>query len=127
MLLLFTYSCKCGLRVYQWRSSEALYTADALAWPRSVKTRHQLGTVLHTMGKYAEALREYEASLEVLDDNALTDFSVAQIFIETGRFADAVQRFDKIFKGHLIGFSQFNLWMLYMDYGFSLVSLSRFE
>merc|ERR1711972_135887 len=111
----------------QWRSSESLYAADATAWPRSVKTRHQYGTVLHAQGRYAEALQEYEASLALLDDNALTDFSIAQIFVETGRYDEALSRFGKILRGHFIGFSRGNIWMLYVDYGFTLVALSRFE
>merc|ERR1712224_852830 len=36
-------------------------------------------------------------------------------------------RFEKILRGHMVGFSRFNLWMLYVDYGFNLVALSRFE
>lgn len=126
-VLLSAYVWKCGSRVWEWRSSEALYEADALSWPNSVKTRHQLGTVYHAQNRYEEALREYEASLAVLDDNALTDQCVAQIYIETGRFEDAVERFQKILGGHLVGFSRFNIWMLYIDFGFALVSRSRFE
>ena len=30
-------------------------------------------------------------------------------------------------RGHGVGFSPFNLWMLYVDYGFTLVALGRFE
>merc|ERR1712046_13120 len=63
----------------------------------------------------------------ILDDNALTDHCIAQIYIETGQYTEALQRFEKILKGHGVGFSAFNLWMLYIDYGFTLVALSRFE
>jgi len=125
--LLCVYAWRCGHRVLQWRSSEALYAADAAAWPRSVKTRHQLGTVYHAQGRHSEALAHYNASLAVLDDNALTDHCIAQVYIETGRYGEALERFQKIFRGHLVGFSQFNLWMLYVDFGFTLVALSRFE
>lgn len=124
--LLF-YVWRCGIRVWQWHSSEALYAADAAAWPGSVKTRHQLGTVFHAEGRYAEALVEFEASLAILDDNALTDQCVAQIYIETGRYAEAVKRFEKILSGHGVGFSGFNLWMLYTDYGFALTASGRHE
>eukprot|EP00927_Polykrikos_kofoidii_P070802 TRINITY_DN67186_c0_g1_i1.p1 TRINITY_DN67186_c0_g1~~TRINITY_DN67186_c0_g1_i1.p1 ORF type:complete len:706 (-),score=96.84 TRINITY_DN67186_c0_g1_i1:396-2513(-) len=126
-LLLAVYVHRCGRRVWQWRSSEALFAADALAWPNSVKTRHQIGTVYHAQSRYDEALDHYNASLQVLDDNALTDHCIAQIFIETGRYPEAVERFEKIMRGHGIGFSQFNLWMLYVDYGFALTALSQFE
>lgn len=125
-LLLALYCWRCGARVWQWRSSEALYVADAVAWPRSVKTRHQVGTVYHAQSRYTEALENYNASLMILDDNALTDHCIAQLFIETGRYRDALERFEKVFRGHGVGFSAFNLWMLYVDYGFTLVSLSRF-
>jgi len=125
--LLCAYVWGSATRVWQWRSSEALYAADAAAWPRSVKTRHQLGTVYHAQSQYSEALAHYNASLTILDDNALTDHCIAQLYIETGRYADALERFEKIFRGHLVGFSQFNLWMLYVDYGFALMMLRRFE
>ncbi|CAK8999502.1 Protein O-mannosyl-transferase TMTC4 (Transmembrane and TPR repeat-containing protein 4) [Durusdinium trenchii] len=125
--LLGVYLWRCGERVWQWRSSEALYVADALSWPTSVKTRHQLGTVLHQQGRYEEALLEFNASLTILDDNALTDHCIAQIYIETARYPLALERFEKILRGHGVGFSPFNLWMLYVDYGFTLVALGRFE
>lgn len=61
---------------------QALYMADAEAWP-TVKTRHQLGTVFHQQGRHDEALREFNGSLMILDDNALTDHCIAQIYIES--------------------------------------------
>ncbi|CAJ1386751.1 unnamed protein product, partial [Effrenium voratum] len=45
----------------------------------------------------------------------------------TGRYQMALERFEKILRGHGVGFSAFNLWMLYVDYGFTLVALNRFE
>ncbi|CAE7942451.1 Tmtc4 [Symbiodinium sp. KB8] len=125
--LLAVYVWRCGQRVWQWRSSEALYMADALSWPTSVKTRHQLGTVFHQQGRSEEALREFNASLMILDDNALTDHCIAQVYIETGRYHLALERFEKILRGHGVGFSAFNLWMLYVDYGFTLVALGKFR
>jgi len=125
--LLLVYAWRCAARVWEWRSSEALYAADAEAWPRSVKTRHQLGTVYHAQGRHADALHHYNASLAVLDDNALTDHCIAQVYIETGRYSEALARFEKIMAGHGVGFSPFNLWMLYVDFGFTLVALQRFQ
>jgi len=127
LLLLAVYCLRCGVRVWQWRSSEALFAADAAAWPGSVKTRHQLGTVYHAQDRYDEALREYHASLVVLDDNALTDHCIAQIYIQTGQYSKALEQFQKITSGHLVGFFRFNLCMLYVDYGFALVASNRFE
>ena len=40
---------------------------------------HQLGTVLHRMNRYDEALHHYKKSLEIHDDNALTDYCIAQV------------------------------------------------
>jgi len=126
-VVLAIYVWRCSTRVWQWRSSEALYAADAAAWPRSVKTRHQLGTVYHAQSRYEDALEHYDASLAILDDNALTDHCIAQIFIETGRYQEALARFEKIMGGHGVGFSAFNLWMLYVDFGFTLTAVMRFE
>eukprot|EP00929_Paragymnodinium_shiwhaense_P104753 TRINITY_DN69462_c0_g1_i1.p1 TRINITY_DN69462_c0_g1~~TRINITY_DN69462_c0_g1_i1.p1 ORF type:complete len:725 (+),score=158.14 TRINITY_DN69462_c0_g1_i1:52-2226(+) len=127
LALLVAYGWKCGERVWQWRSSEALYAADAAAWPTSVKTQHQLGTVYHTQGRHEDALRHYKASQAVLDDNALTDYVIAQIYIETGKYEDALRQFEKIMKGHMVGFSRFNVFGLYVDHGFTLVMLRRFQ
>lgn len=127
LVLLLVYMRDCHFRVWQWRSSEALFEADAKAWPNSVKTRHQVATVYHARNLYAEALENYNASLQVLNDNALTDFCIAQIYIETGQFPAAMERFEIISRGHFVGFSHFNLYMFYVDYGFALVSVNRFE
>merc|ERR1712232_1014164 len=126
-MLIAVYTWRCGVRVRQWESSEALYAADAAAWPNSVKTQHQLATVYHAQSRYEEALWHYNKSLTVLDDNALTDHCIAQIFIETGRYAEALQRFEKIQNGHGVGFSRFNLWAMFVDHGFTLVALRQFQ
>lgn len=125
--LLAVYLSRCGTRVHQWRSSAALFAADAAAWPRSLKAQHQLATVYHAQGRYAEALKHYNASLSILDDNALTDHCIAQIYIETGEYQKALERFEKIMSGHGVGLSAHNLYSLYIDYGFTLVTLKRFD
>ncbi|CAE8627465.1 unnamed protein product, partial [Polarella glacialis] len=127
LLLLGVFTYRCSLRVYQWSDREQLFGPDAVSYPQSTKTRHQYGTVLHKVGRFAEALIEFEASSEIFGGNGLTDYCMAQILLETGRADEARQKFEKIFKGHGLGFGAFNIYALYVDYGFTLMMLQRFE
>lgn len=125
--LLGAYLWLCSLRVYQWSSKDALFAPDAAAYPRSTKVQHQYGTVLHRQGRFAEALQHFEASLEVFPQSALTEYCVAQILIETGRSQEAVHRLENVLSGYRLGFGRFNMYALYVDYGFALMTLQRYE
>lgn len=126
MLLVAFVGLSC-LRTYQWSSRELLFEADARIYPRAAKLRHQYGTVLHKQGRFEEALVHYDASLRIFSDNALTEYCIAQILIESGRAAEAKPRFQHIFAGHGNGFGGFNLYAPYIDYGFTLMLLKEFE
>ncbi|CAD7937890.1 unnamed protein product [Amoebophrya sp. A25] len=117
----------CTLRVGHWQNREVLFEVDTAAWPRSLKSHHQLGTVYHRENRWEEALHHYNMSLSLHDDNALTDYCIAQIYIETSRFELAIPRFEKIMQGHGIGFAGYNTFALFADYGFTLVILKRYE
>merc|ERR1711972_1196293 len=69
----------------------------------------------------------FQASLKLFPQSALTEYCIAQIFIETGRAAEAKVSFERIFAGHGLGFGRFNLYALYIDYGFSLMMLRQYE
>ncbi|KAF4752634.1 Protein O-mannosyl-transferase tmtc4, partial [Perkinsus olseni] len=73
-------------RTQHWRSRVSLFGQDAVMWPGSAKTLHQFATTLHRADRLEEARELYLASLSIFDDNALTDYCVAQIDIETNRF-----------------------------------------
>lgn len=72
-------------------------------------------------------MHHYNISLSLHDDNALTDYCIAQVYIETSRFELALPRFEKIMKGHGIGFAGYNTFALFVDYGFTLVILKRYH
>jgi len=127
LALLCVFIHRCGLRVSQWSDRESLFGPDAASYPRSTKARHQFGTVLHRLNRFDEALVHFDAALDLYKDNALTEYCIAQIFIETGRSQEALRRFETIFGGHALGFGSFNLYALYVDYGFTLMMLRRFE
>ncbi|CAK0849410.1 unnamed protein product, partial [Prorocentrum cordatum] len=129
------YAVGCSVRVWQvvwWvvrgavrggRGPLAALRQDA------APARHDLpraGALRGGAGALGGAVAD-NASLAVLDDNALTDHVIAQVFIETGRYDDAIQRFQKIQAGHFVGFAPFNLYMFYIDYGFALVAGRHFE
>jgi len=127
LLWLSIFMYRCGLRVYQWSDRETLFGPDAVSYPRSTKARHQFGTVLHRLGRFDEALVHFHAAMDLYKDNALTEYCIAQIYIETGRSQEAVQRFESIFSGHALGFGRFNIYALYVDYGFALMMVRRFD
>ncbi|KAF4750706.1 hypothetical protein FOZ63_012475 [Perkinsus olseni] len=96
-------------------------------WPGSAKTLHQFATTLHRADRLEEARELYLASLAIFDDNALTDYCVAQIDIETNRFDEAHERFVKILNGNGIGFGGFNRFLIMVDFGFTLTALKRYD
>ena len=112
-------------RVGVWSSKFLLYQTDALAWPRSCKTLHQYGAVLvnhPTLRDDQVVLEILNKSLSVFDDNALTDYLISQIFLESGRVADAVAVHEKIANGHGIGFTDFSRFMFLVDAGYALIA-----
>eukprot|EP00929_Paragymnodinium_shiwhaense_P076835 TRINITY_DN39554_c0_g3_i1.p1 TRINITY_DN39554_c0_g3~~TRINITY_DN39554_c0_g3_i1.p1 ORF type:complete len:542 (+),score=51.68 TRINITY_DN39554_c0_g3_i1:137-1627(+) len=118
---------RCIVRVQHWSSKESLFSPDAVAYPRSTKARHQLGTALHREGRFEEALVNFKAALDVFDQSALTEYCIAQIYIETGRVDEAVATFEHIMDGHMLGFGNFNVFSLYIDYGFAKMMQRKFE
>ena len=126
-LLLAAFVYLCGVRVFQWSSRDQLFGPDATAYPKSTKARHQYGTVLHRQGRFDEALVHFDAALQIFPDSALTEYCMSQILIETNRAEEAKSHLEHIFGGHALGFGSFNLYLLYIDYGFSLMLLGKFE
>lgn len=125
--LLVLFAHRCRVRVYQWSNQERLFAADAVSYPFSTKAQHQIGTILHRLSRFDEALAHFNASLKIFSQSALTEYCVAQIYIETGRPAEALAMFERILSGHGMGFGRFNLYALYVDYGFTLMLLKRYE
>ncbi|KAF4738645.1 Protein O-mannosyl-transferase tmtc4, partial [Perkinsus olseni] len=114
-------------RTQHWRSRVSLFGQDAVMWPGSAKTLHQFATTLHRADRLEEARELYLASLSIFDDNALTDYCVAQIDIGTNRFDEAHERFVKILNGNGIGFGGFNRFLIMVDFGFTLTALKRYD
>lgn len=110
LVLFFT---NCTIRVGHWKNREVLFSVDAYYWPMGLKSHHQIGTVYHRMNMFDKALWHYEKSLSIHDDNALTDYCIAQAYIETSQFDKAQKKFEKIFKGHGIGFAGYNTFALF--------------
>merc|ERR1712187_574197 len=66
-------------------------------------------------------------SLQVFDDQALTDYCIARIYIHLDRFQEAFQRFNKILTGHGIGLHDGNDFLWMTDLGYTLVKLAEYE
>jgi len=77
--------------------------------------------------RYDEALAHFETSIKYHDDNALTDYCIAQLHIRRNQPILAIERFEKIMQGHGIGFGGFNTFMLYIDYGYAMVNVQQWD
>lgn len=124
-ILVIAYGSRAGFRMWQWRTRVSLFYADMKVWHRSAKVTHQFASLLHGGGRYQEALVYYDRSLQIHDDNAVTDYCVARIQMELGRHTEASARFEKILLGHGIGFAEHNRFLLHIDYGWLLVRMGE--
>ena len=52
---------------------------------------HQKASVLHSLGDLDGALENYLRSLDIFDDQAITDYWVARIYISLGRYQEAMR------------------------------------
>ncbi|CAE8731778.1 unnamed protein product, partial [Polarella glacialis] len=123
LIMLFAY--RSAVRTNQWRSKVALFHADMLVWHRSAKVSHQFASLLHGGGRLEEAIAHYSRSLEIHDDNALTDYCIAHCLLQLESYTEAGQRFDKIMAGHGIGFGAHNSYVLHLDRGWLLAKVGR--
>merc|ERR1712232_300217 len=82
---------------------------------------------MHGGGRLHEAIAYYQSSLQIFDDNALTDYCIAQVQMQLSRFQEADARFQKILAGQGIGFGHHNLWVLHVDYGWLLARVGHYE
>jgi Flp pilus assembly protein TadD len=114
-------------RLMVWQSKFVLYKVDADAWPRSAKTLHQWGATLLGAGQLDEAEILLRQSLRVFDDNALTDYLIAQIYMEKGDYNTAWSIHAKVADGHGIGFTDFSRFMFLVDAGWTLIALNHYE
>eukprot|EP00919_Chromeraceae_sp_WS-2016_P065568 GHVR01155058.1.p1 GENE.GHVR01155058.1~~GHVR01155058.1.p1 ORF type:complete len:385 (-),score=71.52 GHVR01155058.1:84-1238(-) len=127
ILLLVLYSYLSILRVDDWKSRDSLYLSDSRKYSGSAKVMHTVGSVHHSRGEYLIALQWYERSLSVFDDNALTDYCIAHVYISLRHINKAYERFNKIIRGHWNGFGEFNRWLILVDYGYIQALLGNLE
>eukprot|EP00452_MALV-II_sp_L67-6_P000339 gene339-73_t len=118
------------VRTSHWRSKDVLFEVDAKAsaWqPRSAKVLHQYAVFLQTQGKLDDALSYYQQALNVFDDNAMSDYCVARIYLEKNDCTKALQVFFKINDGHGIGFGDHNQFLLNNDFGYALTCVQAYQ
>jgi len=125
--LLGVYSWNSSVRMRHWRSTGELFETDALHWSRSVKVMHSKASELQARDDLEGALTHYLKSLEIFDDQAITDYCIARILINLGRYQEAYTRFDKILTGHGIGFHDGNDFLWMTDLGYLLVQMNTNE
>mmetsp|Transcript_12602 Transcript_12602/g.28553 ORF Transcript_12602/g.28553 Transcript_12602/m.28553 type:complete len:738 (+) Transcript_12602:62-2275(+) len=123
LLLLLLYVWKSNVRMSHWRNTRTLFEEDADHWSRSAKVMHSKASELQGRGDLEGALDGYLKSLAIFDDQAITDYCIARIYINMGRFQDAYDRFNKILTGHGIGFHDGNDFLWMTDLGYLLVQI----
>ena len=120
---LSAYVLNSNIRMSHWESPAVLFMKDSEHWNRSVKVLHAKASELQALGRLEEALDHYQQSLDIFDDQAITDYCIARILINLGRFSEAHQRFEKILNGHGIGLHDGNDFLWMTDLGYLLVKL----
>jgi len=125
--LLPLYVWNSNARMRLWRNPSTLFETDALHWSRSAKVLHSKASELQARGDLQGALSHYLESLEVFDDQAITDYCIARILIHLGRLQEAYDRFNKILTGHGIGLHDGNDFLWMTDLGYLMVKLGANE
>ena len=95
-------------------------------WHRSAKVTHHYASLFHGAGRLEEALNHYDKALQIHDDNAVTDYCVARINMQLGRYGVAHKRFEKIAAGNGIGFGHHNMYLINIDFGWTLAKIGRY-
>jgi len=121
--LVVIYVINSNIRMSHWQSPAVLFMKDAEHWHGSVKVLHAKASELQAKGDLVEALHYYQRSLDIFDDQAITDYCIARILINLSRFQEAYQRFDKILNGHGIGLHDGNDFLWMTDLGYLMVRL----
>jgi len=125
--LLAGYIYNSNVRMGHWVSPSVLFRTDAVHLGRSSKVLHAKASELQAAGALHEALEYYLKSLDVFDDQAITDYCIARILLNLGREQEAANRFDKILNGHGIGFHDNNDFLWMTDLGYTFVKLGNPE
>jgi len=125
--LVLIYVWNSIARMGHWRSPQVLFLTDADHWGRSAKVLHSKGSELQAVGDIPGALHYYLKSLEVFDDQAITDYCIARCLINLDRLPEALARFDKILNGHGIGLHDGNDFLWMTDLGYLLVKLGSHQ
>ena len=124
---LTVYIINSNIRMSHWESPSVLFVKDAEHWHRSVKVLHAKASELQALGQLEEALDYYQQSLSIFDDQAITDYCIARILINLGRFSEAYRSFEKILNGHGIGLHDGNDFLWMTDLGYLMVKLGSDE
>lgn len=125
--LLLIYIWNSNVRMSHWKNTTVLFTTDAQHWGRSAKVLHSQGSELQAKNDLEGALDSYLKSLEVFDDQAITDYCIARLYLNLNRVQEAYQRFDKILNGHGIGLHDGNDFLWMTDLGYTLVKLETYD
>jgi Flp pilus assembly protein TadD len=84
VLVLGAASVRTIDRNRDWRDGYTLFRSAALASPRSVKVRNNLGTELLKRGRPAEAKQEFQKAIEIAPDYPTARVNLAQCLLAEG-------------------------------------------
>ncbi len=96
VILLVGFAARTVVRNAVWRDNLALARAAVADAPRSVQSHALLATALMDRGEHREALREFDAALEIYPDHidALFNAGVAHMLLKEN--TDALRFFDRV-------------------------------
>ena len=88
-LFIALYGARAHARYREWRDWPTLVAATVRDEPACARARSNLGLVLESAGRYAEAEREYRIALALEPDDAATLSNLGSLLMQRGAFAPA--------------------------------------
>ncbi|XP_063885771.1 protein O-mannosyl-transferase Tmtc3-like [Scylla paramamosain] len=93
--LLAVHAVKTHVRNFDWRDEYTIFTAGLKVNQRNAKLFNNVGHALESQGRFAEALRYFQAAVSVQEDDIGAHINVGRTYNNLKLFSDAEQAYLK--------------------------------
>jgi len=95
VLILAFYSVRTVLRNRDWRNEIALFSSATRVSPQCANAWNCLADALAEAGRFEEAIRAYDRSLEIIPDHGVFFFRKAKALLQWGKRDEAMRAFER--------------------------------